>query len=1073
MERGLLAAVIGLILAILSLGPAKAEVPRPIMASVELAARDLPPEIRPPSPAELARIAELEMMLRVDLPCNQSWDLDREPERRELLALHEATWGPDHPAAARGLISLRCYLTYFGKSAEAAGEREAIAQRLMRIGRERNQPLIHLSGWQASSRPFGPDRASSEAQLPDARLAYDTAKRHLPANSIEIAFAANGLATLLEALDRPAEAEPLRLEIYDIFRITPPPDRLMVHLAEQNIALNLQKQMRGDDARPWFARAIAGYERAAAEDPDNRLALIASYAQNAYSDDLDAGERVYRALLARQEAIPGTSDAQIVTTLVALARIKKLQFYRSQDLDTKRESGAFWQRAIRATGVDPDNPYFIEASELLASDPETAPLAIWILRRAVERNPGNWALMEQLGSTLMTNGDVQEALPIRERAIAVVEELRGPGDRETLRLLLNMSRAVWNRISMASARPYYARTLAGYRAELGGLPENAPPAYRQELRNWVSVVAGEQVKLLWFDRANPADGGQQAALARAFEVAQLAHPSSSAAAISESAGRAIAAREGKAGLFDAWKDARDALSAIDLSIRAIAADGTDEDSRRPRLVAERQEATARLERSAAALRTAAPRVFSVLRPEPVPIETLAGNGGRRALLRDDEALVLLYPGMPANGGEMSRGVVFAVTREKTAWAEIPLDGFDLVSAVEDLRFQLSPPPGVAPAGQTAKEGDRNPATFTRYDRQAAFDLYRALFGSPEVAAVLEGKPNWILVPQGPLLSLPFAALVTGPPEGGAAGDIDPDELRRTRWLGLERVISVLPSVDTLENGRAAGGRSGGRIAAFLGIGDPAFRGIPDGAGAGAAPETTAPAEMRSFYRSGSVDLAAIGELARLEKSGREVIEIADILGWKDADVLLQMEATQTNLDRRNQAGRLPERGLVVFATHALVAGDLGGTLAEPAIVLTPEIATSAATPATDLPAADRDGLLTASEVAQLDFRSSLVVLSACNTAAGASGGEGFSGLARAFFNASAGSLVATHFPLLDLAGSQLTTRMVELLPEMRGDVPGAMRQAMREYAADTAGDAAGLSSAHPAHWAAFVVMDPR
>ncbi|MCR2834799.1 CHAT domain-containing tetratricopeptide repeat protein [Parerythrobacter lacustris] len=1073
MERGLLAAAFGLILAILPLGPAAAEVPRPIMAPVELAARDLPPDIRLPSTTELARIAELEAMLRVDLPCNRSWDLDREPERRELLALHAATWGPDHPATARALTSLRCHLTYFGKTAESAGEREAIARRLLRIGRERDQPLVHLSGWLGSSRPFGRDRASTEAQLPDARMAYDTATRFFPANAIEIAFAANGLATMLEAVERPAEAEPLRLEVYDIFRATPPLDRLMVHLAEQNIALNLQKQMRGDDARPWFARALAGYERAAAEDPDNRLALIASYAQNAYSDDLDGGERVYRALLARQEAIPGTSDTQIVTTLVALARIKKLQFYRSQDFDTKRESGAFWQRVIRATGVDPDNPYFVEASELLASDPETAPLAIWILRRAVERKPQDWVLLEQLGSTLMLNGEIEEALPIRERAIALVEELRGPGDRETLRLLLNMARQVWNKVSMARARPYYARTLAGYNAELAGLPENASLVYREELRNWISVVASEQIKLFWFDRANLADGGPQTALAQAFAVAQLAHPSSSASAIRENAGRAIAAREGKAELFDAWRDARDALFGIDLAIRATAEDTVDDVTPRSRLRTERQEAAARLDRAAGALRAAAPRVFSVLRPEPVPIEAIAGHGGRRALLRDNEALVLLYPGMPANAGEMSRGVVFAVTREKAAWAEIPLDGFDLVSAVEDLRFLLSPPPGVAPAGQTAKEGDRNPATFTRYDRQAAHDLYRALFGNPDIAAVLEGKPNWVLVPQGPLLSLPFSALVTRPPTGGAAGDIDPDELRRTGWLGLERAISVLPSVDTLANGRAAGGRRGGSIASFLGIGDPAFRGIPDGAGDGAAASAAAPAEVRSFYRSGSVDLAAIGQLARLEKSGREVIEIADILGWYDADVLLQMEATQSNIDRRNQAGRLPEGGLVVFATHALVAGDLGGTLAEPAIVLTPEIAPGTASPATSAPSADRDGLLTASEVAQLDFRSSLVILSACNTAAGLNGGEGFSGLARAFFNASAGSLVATHFPLLDLAGSRLTTRMVELLPDVRGDVPGAMRQAMREYAADTAGDATGQSSAHPAAWAAFVVMDPR
>ena len=47
-----------------------------------------------------------------------------------------------------------------------------------------------------------------------------------------------------------------------------------------------------------------------------------------------------------------------------------------------------------------------------------------------------------------------------------------------------------------------------------------------------------------------------------------------------------------------------------------------------------------------------------------------------------------------------------------------------------------------------------------------------------------------------------------------------------------------------------------------------------------------------------------------------------------------------------------------------------------------------------------DGLLTATEVAQLKLNADWVVLSACNTAAGAKGdAEALSGLARAFFYA--------------------------------------------------------------------------
>jgi CHAT domain-containing protein len=57
-----------------------------------------------------------------------------------------------------------------------------------------------------------------------------------------------------------------------------------------------------------------------------------------------------------------------------------------------------------------------------------------------------------------------------------------------------------------------------------------------------------------------------------------------------------------------------------------------------------------------------------------------------------------------------------------------------------------------------------------------------------------------------------------------------------------------------------------------------------------------------------------------------------------------------------------------------------------------------------------DGLLTASEVGQLELDAYWVVLSACNTAAGDVGdAEALSGLARAFFYARARALLVSHW----------------------------------------------------------------
>ena len=61
-----------------------------------------------------------------------------------------------------------------------------------------------------------------------------------------------------------------------------------------------------------------------------------------------------------------------------------------------------------------------------------------------------------------------------------------------------------------------------------------------------------------------------------------------------------------------------------------------------------------------------------------------------------------------------------------------------------------------------------------------------------------------------------------------------------------------------------------------------------------------------------------------------------------------------------------------------------------------------------------DGLVQTAEIAELDLEGRLVVLSACRTASGALvGGEGVLGLARAFFQAGAYSVVASLWPLRD------------------------------------------------------------
>jgi len=122
----------------------------------------------------------------------------------------------------------------------------------------------------------------------------------------------------------------------------------------------------------------------------------------------------------------------------------------------------------------------------------------------------------------------------------------------------------------------------------------------------------------------------------------------------------------------------------------------------------------------------------------------------------------------------------------------------------------------------------------------------------------------------------------------------------------------------------------------------------------------------------------------------ELNAVTKNLGVAAADIHLGEDASETTLKRTP----LADYGIVYFATHGLVAGDVKG-LAEPSLVL------SIPRQPTELD----DGLLTASEVAQLKLNADWVVLSACNTIAGdRPGAEALSGLARSFFYAGARAL---------------------------------------------------------------------
>jgi CHAT domain-containing protein/Tfp pilus assembly protein PilF len=644
-----------------------------------------------------------------------------------------------------------------------------------------------------------------------------------------------------------------------------------------------------------------------------------------------------------------------------------------------------------------------------------------------------------------------------ERAIELISTTLGPGHR---RLVFPLSRLGEVELRLGNTALAYEKFKTASEIYEATRLRNAPLGGRFDDNGALDRVIATAFNL-------KRDGGPLGAeeyQSQAFRFSQLKTATSAGEALNKLGARLGAGDPALRDLAREQQDITEAWAKADTTlIAAVSTPPARRDKAREAALRERIAGYARrLEAVNARLENDYPEFSELSRPRPLTIEAL------QRLLAPDEVLIQYVVNPFAV-------YAWAITPEAAHWVRMPVTRRELRELVHALRCGLDVAEWIGEqkplacfnlTGRFAEDGSLPFAT------DKAFELYRKLL-EPLRDVIADRK--LLIVPSDALNRLPMHVLLTEP-----VGDDSLESLKDAPWLVRRHAITVLPSVSSLAILRRPGaatseaGTGPGERHPYFALANPLLVG-PEGNDRSAFAVAGCRQDIRprsqvvasivkgpdSFFRGGMADVARLRTLAPLPDTAAEVCAVARDLGVTGDHVLLSDAATETRLRALNgQAGALRRYRVLHFATHGLVSGELKG-LTEPALVLTPP---EEASP-TD------DGLLTASEVAELKLDADLVILSACNTAAGAGprygGDEALSGLARSFFFAGARSLLVSHWPVRSDATVELTTRALGLLAR---DTSVGRSEALRRAMVSLIDDDTIYAGAHPQVWAPFVVV---
>ncbi len=396
----------------------------------------------------------------------------------------------------------------------------------------------------------------------------------------------------------------------------------------------------------------------------------------------------------------------------------------------------------------------------------------------------------------------------------------------------------------------------------------------------------------------------------------------------------------------------------------------------------------------------------------------------QALLKPDE----VYLKITVVGTDVY-GLYFTSSAVR-AW-RVPMDAAALEVAVRALRDTIS----------VQENGQQQTYPF---DVARARTLFVTLFG-PVADQSLKAR-HILFEPDGALLTLPINVLVTDQAsvEAYAKRATEPNadafDFTGMQWLGRDRTVSTMVSVQGFRDARTLGGSQASRQ--YIGFGENA--------------RLTA-ASRATYGPVGACDWPITAWNHPIAPTELQIAQQA--VGLGSGIIVTQGAFTDQAIKARAD---LAQYRILHFATHGLVMPPKPQCHANPALL-------------TSFGGQGSDGLLSFKEIYDLKLDADIIILSACDTASAAGvtatraagvtrgGTNALDGLVRAFIGAGGRTVLATHWPAPDdfRATEKLIGGMFGVLPGVT--VGDALSHAQKRLMDDP------LTS-HPYYWASLAIV---